>query len=36
MKVHPEGAELFCVAGQTDMTKVTVALSQKCRILNVS
>ena len=36
MKIHPEGAEMFHVSGQTDVTKLTVALSKKCRILNVS
>jgi hypothetical protein len=36
MKIHPEGAELFHVDGQTDMTKLTVALLKKIRILNVS
>jgi hypothetical protein len=30
MKIHPDGAELFHVDGQTDMAKLTVALSKSC------
>jgi hypothetical protein len=36
MKIHPEGAELFQVDGQTELVKLTVALPKKSRILNVS
>jgi len=31
MKIHPDGTELFHVDGQTDMTKLAVALSKTCR-----
>jgi len=31
MKTHPDGAELFHVDGQTDTTKLTVAMSKTCR-----